>query len=78
MLSEILSEKTPARNKLGGKAVPRMLKRPDVSKLGSTLLRPWCRRGWGVLNPGREKYITGKHRRRGSNSPLVCDPGWVV
>ena len=31
-----------------------------------------------VLNPLAIKNITGMYRRRGSNPPLLCDPGWVV
>ena len=32
----------------------------------------------GVLNPLAIKEPTGMYRRRGSNPPFLCDPGWVV
>ena len=33
----------------------------------------------GSAEPARDKNIIGMyHRRRGSNPPLLCDPGWVV
>ena len=31
-----------------------------------------------MLNPLAIKKIIGMYRRRGSNPPLLCDPGWVV
>ena len=31
-----------------------------------------------VLNPFAIKNIIGMYRRRGSNPPLLYDPGWVV
>ena len=43
---------------------------------------PWCidftvDEG-GSAEPTRDKNITGMYRRRGSNPPLLCDPGRVV
>ena len=32
----------------------------------------------GSAEPTRDKNIIGMYRRRGSNPPLLCDPGWVV
>ena len=32
----------------------------------------------GSAEPTRDKNILGIYRRRGSNPPLLCDPGWVV
>ena len=32
----------------------------------------------GSAEPTRYKNITGMHRRRGVQPPLLCDPGWVV
>ena len=32
----------------------------------------------GSAEPTHDKNIIGMYRRRGSNPPLLCDPGWVV
>ena len=32
----------------------------------------------GSAEPTRDKNFIGMYRRRGSNPPLLCDPGWVV
>ena len=34
--------------------------------------------GGGSAEPTRVKNIIGMYRRRGSNSPLLCDPGSSV
>ena len=43
---------------------------------------PWCidftDDEGGSAETTRDKNIIGMYRRRGSNSPLLCDPGWVV
>ena len=30
------------------------------------------------INPARDERIADWHRRRESNPPVLCDPGWVV
>ena len=32
----------------------------------------------GSAEPARDKNIIGMYRSRGTNPPLLCDPGWVV
>ena len=33
----------------------------------------------GSAEPTRDKkHLIGMYRRKGSNPPLLCDPGWVV